>query len=151
MKASDDQVLATLLDPRFDVRRAALFDESADVSVEPAVRALPEPLAIRANVMRYAPGNVQIDLSAPAPPGASLVVSENYYPGWRATVDGKSARLGRADLTLIGVELPAGAKSVELTFESASYQVGKTITWIALAVGLLAFGAGWWLDRRRVG
>jgi len=151
VKATDDQVLFTLLDPRFDPRRAALFDQSADVTVAPAVRALPEPLPIRANVRRYAPGNVRIDLSGPAPPGASLVVSENYYPGWRARVDGKPARLGRADLTFIGVELPPGGRTVELTFESPSYERGKTITWIAIAIAIVALAAGLWRDRRRVG
>jgi hypothetical protein len=148
VKANDDQVLATLLDPRFDPARAALFDESADVSVASAVRALPEPLAITANVTRYNPGRVEIALSAPAPEGAALVVSENYYPGWRATVDGKPARLGRADLTFIGVELPAGARTVGLEFTSPAYQTGKTITWVAILVSLLALAAGVWRDRR---
>lgn len=151
VKANDEQVLATLLDPRFDPSRAALFDQSADVSVAGAVRALPEPLPITANVTKYEPGDVQIALSAPAPEGAALVVSENYYPGWRATVDGKPARLGRADLTLIGVELPPGARTVSLEFTSAAYQTGKTITWIAIIVGLLALAAGVWRDRRRLG
>ena len=78
------------------------------------------------------------------------MVSENYYPGWKATVDGKPARIGRADYTLIGVELPAGARSIELNFTSPSYQRGKVITWIAIAVGLLMLGAGLWRDRRRL-
>ena len=151
VKANDEQVLATLLDPRFDPNRAALFDQSADVAVASAVRALPEPLAITANVTRYQPGAVEIALSAPAPEGAALVVSENYYPGWRATVDGKPGRLGRADLTFIGVELPAGARTVSLEFTSPAYQTGKTITWIAIIVGLLALAAGVWRDRRRLG
>ena len=151
VKASDDQVIATLLDPRFDPRRAALFEQSADVSAAPAVRVLPEPLPIGTSVRSYAPGKVQIDLASPAPAGASLIVSENYYPGWRATVDGKPARLGRADLTLIGVELPAGARTVELRFESPTYQSGKTITWIAIVIGLLALAAGIWRDRRSIG
>jgi hypothetical protein len=151
VKANDEQVLATLLDPRFDPSRAALFDQSASVSVASAVRALPEPLSITANVTRYEPGNVEIVLSAPAPEGAALLVSENYYPGWQATVDGKPARLGRADLTLIGVELPPGARTVRLEFTSAAYQTGKTITWIAIIVSLLALAAGVWRDRRRLG
>jgi len=149
VKANDDQVLATLLDPRFDVRRAALFDTSADVTVASEVRALPEPLPITAAVRRYEPGRVQIDLSAGAPLGASLVVSENYYPGWRATVDGKPARLGRADFTLIGVELPEGARSIDLEFTSPSYQRGKAITWIAIVVALVALALGIWHDLRR--
>ena len=150
VKAPDDQVLATLLNPRFELKRAALFDSSANVTVSQGVQALPPALGITTSVRHYEPGKVSIDLSEPAPQGSSLVVSENYYPGWMATVDGKPARIGRADYTLIGVELPSGARSVELNFTSPSYQRGKVITWIAIAIGLLMLGAGVWRDRRRL-
>jgi hypothetical protein len=150
VKAPDEQVLATLLNPRFEVKRAALFDTSANVAVSRDVQALPPPLAITTSVRHYEPGKVAIHLSAPAPQGSSLVVSENYYPGWTATVDGKPGRIGRADYTLIGVELPAGARRIELYFTSPSYQRGKVITWIAIALGLLMLGAGIWRDRSRL-
>ena len=150
VKAPDDQVLATVLNPRFDVTRAALFDTSAKVAVSRDVQTLPAPLSIATSVSHYEPGKVQIDLGAPAPQGSTLVVSENYYPGWKATVDGKPARTGRADYALIGVELPAGGRSVRLNFTSDSYERGKTITWAAIALGLLMLGAGAWRDRRRV-
>ncbi|HVS60896.1 MAG TPA: YfhO family protein [Gemmatimonadaceae bacterium] len=148
VKAPDDQVLATVLNPRFDVKRAALFDTSANVRASVGVQALPAPIAVTTSVSHYEPGKVRIDLSAPAPDGASLVVSENYYPGWKATVDGKPAQIGRADYIFIGVELPAGARTVELDFTSPSYERGKVITWIAIAFGFLMLAAGTWRDRR---
>jgi hypothetical protein len=150
VKAPDDQVLATVLDPRFDVRRAALFDTSSNVTAARGVRSLPSPLAITTSVSHYEPGRVQIDLSAPAPAGSSLVVSENFYPGWIAEVDHKPARLGRADYSLIGVELPAGARTVQLTFTSPAYQRGKVVTWFAIIFGFLLLAAGVWRDRRRI-
>ncbi len=150
VKAPDEQVLATILNARFDLTRAALFDTSANVTVAQGVQSLPSPLAIKTSVRHYEPGKVQIDLSAPAPEGSSLVVSENYYPGWLASVDGKPARIGRADYTMIGVELPRGARTVELNFTSPAYQKGKGITWVAIAFGFLMLGAGYWRDRRRL-
>jgi len=150
VKAPDDQVLATILNPRFEITRAALFDTSANVTVARGVQSLPAPLAIKTTVRHYEPGNVQIDLSAPAPEGSSLVVSENYYPGWIASVDGKPARIGRADYTMIGVELPPGARSVELNFTSPTYERGKVITWVAMALGFLMLATGIWRDRRRL-
>ncbi|MFL5595724.1 MAG: hypothetical protein ACJ785_14115 [Gemmatimonadaceae bacterium] len=149
VKAPDDQVLSTVLDPRFDVRRAALFDTSAQVSSVQGVQTLPEPLSVATSVSRYEPGSVQVELSAPAPAGSSLVVSENYYPGWIATADGKPARIGRADFTLIGVELPTGARKVELNFTSPAYQRGKLVTWFAIGLGILMMIAGVVTDRRR--
>jgi hypothetical protein len=151
VKAPDDQVLATVLNPRFDVRRASLFDTYAKVHASSGVEALPAPLAVTTTVRHYEPGRVTIDLSAPAPQSASLVVSENYYPGWTATVDGKPANIGRVDYTFIGVDLPAGARSIELAFTSRAYEVGKVITWLAIGVGLLLTAAGAWTDRRRLG
>jgi hypothetical protein len=150
VKAPDDQVLATVLNPRFDVRTAALFDTSANVRVSAGVKVLPAPLSATATITHYEAGNVSMNLSAPAPDSATLVVSENYYPGWKATVDGKPARIGRADYTMIGVELPAGARSIALTFTSPTYEKGKIITWIAIALGLILTGLGLWSDRRRL-
>jgi hypothetical protein len=150
VKAADDQTLATILNPRFNVKLAALFDTSAKVRVSEAVQSLPSALPIAATVSHYEAGKVHLDLSAPAPQGSSLVVSENYYPGWQASVDGKPAHIGRADYTLIGVELPAGARSVDLTFTSPAYQRGKVITWLAIALGFLMLASGMWLDRRRI-
>jgi hypothetical protein len=150
VKAPDDQVLATILNARFDLTRAALFDTSANVTVAQGVQSLPGPLPIKTSVRHYEPGKVQIDLSAPAPVGSSLVVSENYYPGWLASVDGKPARIGRADYSMIGVELPQGARSVELNFTSPAYEKGKVITWVAIVIGFLMLAAGYWRDRSRL-
>ena len=139
VKAPPDAILSTVLDPRFDVKRAALFDSSASVNAK-SISALPEPLAVKVSSTLYEPGHMTLSLDTPAPAGSALVVSENYYPGWKATVDGRSATLARADYSLIGVELPAGAKTVELTFDSAPYHTGKAITLLALALSL-----AWWL------
>jgi hypothetical protein len=151
VKAPDDAVLATVLNPRFDVKRAALFDTSARVTAAQNLQALPAPLSLAAKVRAYEPGKVDIDLSEPAPAGSSLVVSENYYPGWLATVDGKSANVGRVDYSMIGVELPQGARAVSLRFTSPSYERGKLVTWIAILIGLVMLAGGLWRDRRRIG
>ena len=51
---------------------------------------------------------------------------------------------------LLGVELPAGARKVELTFTSAPYETGKAITWAAILVALLGLAGGLFMERRRV-
>ena len=92
--------------------------------------------------MSHAPGRISLVISEPAPAGSALVVSENYYPGWVATVDGKPVTVERTNLVLIGVPLPAGAKQVELTFTSPAYERGKTITIVATLLALVAAVAG---------
>jgi len=87
-------------------------------------------------------------LDQPSPAGAALVASENYYPGWKATANGRPARIGRADYSLIGVELPTGTRTVELTFDSAPYHTGKMVTLVALALAALWWATGTFAERR---
>src|SRR2546421_9438861 len=46
-----------------------------------------------------------------------LLIAENWYPDWEATVDGQPAAVLRGDYSLLTVALPAGAKVVELRSE----------------------------------
>ena len=87
-------------------------------------------------------------LDAPAPDGSALIVSENYYPGWKATIDGREGATARADFVLIGVPLPPGAREVELSFTSKAYTTGKIVTLIALALIVVLIAGGVYADRR---
>lgn len=141
MKFPDASVLEAVHNPAFPVRSVALFDESSKAE---GVRltTLPVPLDLTVRTNRYEPGHIALALSAPAPKGSALVVSENYYPGWRASIDGTPATVERADLVLMGIPLPEGAKQVELVFSSDTYRNGKLITLAALALSGLAALAG---------
>jgi len=148
VKAGDEPVLNTVLDPRFDAPRVALVDSAAPV-IGPQITSMPPATGIAVHTVSYAPGHVSLELASPAPAGSALVVSENYYPGWTATADGKSALVVRTDFVLIGVVLPTGATHVELTFTSPTFERGKVITLVALALALLGIIAGVAADRRR--
>jgi len=141
IKAADSVTLTTVLDPRFPVHSVAIFNDSADVkAVELA--APPAPLDLAVTITRYDPGAISLTLGSPAPAGSALVVSENFYPGWTATVDGTPVTASRAMYSLIGVPLPTGARRVELRFASASYERGKLITLVAIGVSLLLLAGG---------
>jgi hypothetical protein len=150
VKAADAPVLATVTDARFDPTRAALVDSAAPVA-GPQISAMPAPTGIAVHTVSYAPGHIVLQLEKPAPTGSALVVSENYYPGWKATADGKEALVVRTDYSLMGVVLPAGATRVELVFTSRAYERGKMLTLLALALSVVGIAAGLVLDRRRRG
>lgn len=149
VKAPDDGALQTILDPRFPVASVALFDTAAAVTARTDLTGPPPELTLPVRVTRYAPGAIDLELGATAPAGSALVVSENYYPGWTATVDGRPATAARAQYSLIGVPLDAGARRVSLRFVSASYERGKTITLVAFAASILLLAAGLVAGRRR--
>ncbi|MCU0648501.1 MAG: hypothetical protein MUF00_10930 [Gemmatimonadaceae bacterium] len=148
VKAPDAQVLATVQDPRFDVRQAALFAPDADVPVGATPSTPPPPLDLPVTTVRPSPSAIDITLATPAPGGSALVVSENFYPGWVATIDGKPATVHRADYVLMGLALPAGARRVELRFESPTYVTGKRVTQAAVGAALLLLAWGLVSGRR---
>jgi hypothetical protein len=148
--APRDQALSTVLDPRFDPRAAAIVDTSIHDIRTVALQALPAPATTTARVTSYAPGAIDIALDKPAADGQALIVSENYFPGWHATVDGRSAALGLMNYNLIGVALPTGARSVQLRFTDAAYVKGAKVTVIAVLIALGVWIAGIVVDRRRV-
>ena len=148
IKAADSVTLATVMDPRFPVHSVAIFNDSADVTGV-QLTAPPAAIDLPVTVTRYDAGAISLMLAAPAPAGSALVVSENFYPGWTATVDGKPVTASRAMYSLIGVPLPTGARSVDLRFTSASYEKGKAITLGALGLALLLFAGGVTSDRRK--
>jgi hypothetical protein len=150
VKAGDEATAGTILDPRFDPLRVAVLDSSSSAAAS-ALKALPEPLGISAKVTRYDPGHIALELSAPAPAGSAIVVSENYFPGWTVRVDDRpSVPAIRTDFTFLGLPLPAGATRVSMDFHDPAYAKGKTVTVVAILLALLALGAGLLLDRRRV-
>jgi hypothetical protein len=147
VRASDEQSLPTVLDPRFDPRRAALVDTGSAIPTGDATKFGASTITTR--IERYAPGSISIDLSNPAPAGAVLVVSENYFPGWKATSGTAQLATSRANFNLIGVGLTAGTRHVELSFSDAAYGRGKLVTWLAFSLAICALIAGLVIDRRR--
>jgi uncharacterized membrane protein YfhO len=60
---------------------------------------------------------IEIELKPAAPRGAFLVLSETYYPGWRALVDGVEKKVLRTNYAFRGIRLPEGAKHVVFFFD----------------------------------
>jgi hypothetical protein len=147
-KAPDTAARAAILDPRFDPLRIAVLDSSVPLQTPP-LTGLPQPAAITATTAKMSPGEASFGLSAPAPAGAVLVVSENYFPGWQASVDGRSAPVYRANYNLLGVPLPAGARAVELVFHDPAYSTGKLLTNVALVLSVVLLVGGVVMQRRR--
>jgi Bacterial membrane protein YfhO len=140
IKADSTTIVPTLVHPQMDVSRIVLFTNDQPVTPEP-LKEMPPPSPARATVTAWQPGHMTVTLD-PAPPKPSyLVVAENWYPDWQVTVDGRRGQLLRGDYSLVTVPLPAGARTVGLTFRSGLYELGRAITLASLALLLIALVA----------
>ncbi|MFH1259389.1 MAG: YfhO family protein [Elusimicrobiota bacterium] len=66
-----------------------------------------------------------------------LVITENFYPGWRAFVDGKETKIYRGNHTFMTLPLKEGEHRIKIIFASQPFFWGLmvsvfTFTWITL-------------------
>jgi len=125
----DGEALALLDDPRLDLRHVVVLE--APAPPDGSHTAAPEPVASAA-IRAYRPGAATIVVESGG--GGYLVFTETYSPGWRATLDGASTAVLRADYALIGVSVPAGRHEVRLRYLPTSLVIGAVVSLVVTTV-----------------
>jgi len=144
---SKEEVLDLLSAGLVDPKETALLEEEPPRMSQPG-----DPSADRASVTEYGANRIELETAAGAP--GLLVLSEVYYPAWKAYVDGEPAPVYATDHLLRSVPVPAGEHTVELRYESWTLRVGMAISLATLAT-LLALtvvaGITWWRSTEKRG
>jgi hypothetical protein len=136
---SEPAALDRLLSPGFDPRREVIL-ESPLPSVGYAPASDP---ATPARVQIVSPTHVEVEAELPRP--GILVLSESFFPGWVADVDGAPAEILRADYVLRGVALASGTHRVRFEYRPTSVRIGALLS----VSGIIAIAALAGSDRRR--
>jgi hypothetical protein len=92
-------------------------------------------------IVEYTPNRVVIDVSTPS--DGFLVLSDLYYVGWKAVVDGVESEVYKADYAFRAVRLEAGDHRVKFIFDPLSFRMGLAVSLAAVLV--LAALTGLWL------
>ena len=66
-----------------------------------------------------------------------VVLSQTFFPGWQATVDGKPVRVEEADGTLQGVVTPAGTHRIEFKYRPQTVYWGGLLSAVGLGAALM--------------
>ncbi|MGD8624864.1 MAG: YfhO family protein [Anaerolineae bacterium] len=93
-----------------------------------------------ARVVEAGPGRLVLEVSASD--DGLLVVSQPFYPGWQAKVDGREVPIRRVDYLLQGVPLAAGMHRVAL-----SYRLSPAPAVVSLGVLLAGLAVALWWRR----
>lgn len=70
----------------------------------------------------------QVDLEVDVTEPSIIVLTDAYYPGWEASVDGKATPVFRANSVFRAVEVPAGKHQVSFRFRPRSVYWGMAIS-----------------------
>jgi hypothetical protein len=140
---SDEEAVSYMLSPDFDPVREVVLTE------EPAAVLAGGPVEGTVTWLARNPNELRIEVRADAP--ALLVVADNWYPAWHATVNGEDAPVLRAYHTLRAVPVPAGASTVEMTYRSEVVSRSMAFSLLLTTGLLIALGVGTFLRRVRSG
>ena len=83
-------------------------------------------------VTRWRPTGMTVDVTLKQP--ALVLVVENSYPGWLATVDGIAVEMLPANLCMQAIPVPAGAHQIDIRYEPSSFRMGRRISTAVLCV-----------------
>jgi len=127
--APDDKEGASMVNfAPFDLRTTALLVKNAprldECGGADKVTAIEErPSSVR----------VKVDMAC----AGLLVVSDNWYPGWRAQVDGRYEGIWKVNTVIRGIVVPAGKHEVTMRYLPFSIYFGLVLTVIGLAAAVV--------------
>ncbi len=128
-----EEAIALLKDPQFPITQTVLLQNPKST-----IKNFSNPQSkiqnLQSEIISYQAERVEISTTLTAP--GWLVLTDTYYPGWQATVDGHLVDIMPANILFRAVELPAGAHTVVFEFKPRSLYIGA---WIS---GLILVGLG---------
>ena len=125
-----NQALDLLANPALDLRRTAVVENfPADLQglIEKNRQEHPSGSA---EVKRVDSDRLAVEVETNSP--GLLVLSEQYYPGWRAYVDGEETRIYPADGILRGIFLEKGKHTVRFEYRPLSFLIGLIVSIVSL-------------------
>lgn len=120
---------------KIDTKNAATVSNAEEVKLALPARFAKDSLATLKleehlpNAIKYTSNNTQDGFA---------VFSENFYNGWKATIDGKEVDIHRVDYVLRGLAIPKGKHTIEFTFEPQVVKTGSTIALVSSILMILA-------------
>ncbi len=126
-----EEARALILGHQVDLRRTALVDQALTIA--------PSDGPDEVKTLKYQPNAIEV--STEASRSSLLVLSETYYPGWKAWVDDRPTPIYSTDIALRGVIVPPGVHRVRMEFRPLILTVSLGIS-LATAILLAILGFG---------
>jgi len=125
-----DKILERMKQGDFNPRQTVILEKN------PSLKPTADSVLPEVSIVGYEPTQVKIQAELDQP--GFLVLLDNYYPDWKAYVDGVAVEIYRADYTFRAVPLDRGNHQVEFRFEPHYFYLGKKISltsfWAVLIV-----------------
>ncbi|MCP5097389.1 MAG: YfhO family protein, partial [Chloroflexi bacterium] len=132
VQQDEADVLETLHSADFNWHHSAIMTDSLPAAHQAQLSDKPIRTDSQVVIQNYQ--GQTIDIFVETPTAGMVVLSDTYYPGWKATVDGKPTPIHQVDHTLRGIFVPPGAHQIQFTFQSNSLKIATFIAIISLLI-----------------
>lgn len=132
----DDSAIAAMAGPDWSPRDRTILATSPGQELEPLRGS--ESVTILSN------GPERVALRTETSSNALLVLSDPWYPGWYAMLDGQGVPMHRANIHFRAIEIPAGLHDVQFVYDAAMLKAGAVVS----AAAVVLATAGWLFGRR---
>lgn len=122
---NEQEILEAMVDPKFDFSNKLILLQQPNVPVVSNSKSEVEYLEYK---NQYSKIRVETDKAG------MLFISESYYPGWNAYLDGRKVQLYQADYAFRAVKVPSGRHTVEFRYMPDSFRYGRVLSSISLLV-----------------
>jgi hypothetical protein len=137
----DGEDVQYMISPAFDPDSEVVLSEPAPIALDGG------PVKGDVTWEERTPNHLRLHVTSDR--AALLVIADNWFPAWHATVDGKEAPVLRAYHTLRAIPVQAGDHTVEMYYHSVV--VARSL-WVTVVALLILCGLGGWgfvRERRR--
>jgi len=133
------KIIKTLLDSNFDPKKTLVLEEDIPNFKIGDKRG-------KVEIVNYAGNNILLRTNAEN--NTLLFVSDNYFPGWKASVDGNTSKIYKANYAFRAVPVPAGQHEVKFSYSPKSFTIGLVISMISF-LSMLIFILTFLIRRKR--
>ena len=101
-----------------------------------------------AEIISYQSNNIVI--KAKTENESILVLTDNFYPGWKVKVNGEEKELLRADYTFRAVTIPDGESTIEFYFESETFKLGVYLAFMSASIIFIFIIGKWYTTKNNI-
>lgn len=114
----DQKIISRLLSDDFHLKNQTILEGKINEKISSG--------SGQVKISNYTPNLIEIEVNHDAPQLLSL--SDNYYPGWQAKVDGRKTKIYRADYSFRAVFVPEGRHLVEFIYDPVNFKAGLVLS-----------------------
>ena len=129
------EVLRHIGSPDFEPMKEVILEEPPNLAQSPSPRPVGKNSLEQVRITSYRPD--RISLVTEAEETKFLFLSEMFYPGWKALVDGRNEPVLRGDYLFRVIQVPSGRHEVSFVFDPLSIKTGILITLVTLFTFLI--------------